>query len=38
MESVGVGVMIGSGEPSPESSINRSDQGETFTFGNSGSD
>ena len=37
-ESVGVGVTIGSGEPSPESSVHGSDQGETFTFGNNGSD
>ena len=38
VESVGVGVVIGSGEPSPESSANGSDQGETFTFGNNGLD
>ena len=37
-ESAGVGVMIGSGEPSPESSDNGLDHGETFTFGNNGSD
>ena len=36
--SVGVGVTIGSGELSPESSVHGSDQGETFTFGNDGSD
>ena len=38
VESVGVGVVIGSGELSPESSIQGSDQGETFTFGNDGLD
>ena len=38
VESVRVGVMIGSGELSPESSIHGSDQGETFAFGNNGSD
>ena len=37
-ESVGVGIVIWSGEPSPESSVHGSDQGETFTFGNDGSD
>ena len=36
VESVGVGVMLGSGEPSPESSIHGLDQGETFAFGNDG--
>ena len=36
--SVGVGVMVGSGEPSPVSSIHGSDQGETFAFSNNGSD
>ena len=35
-ESGGVGVMIRSGEPSLESIHNRSDRGETFTFGNDG--
>ena len=38
VESVGVGVVLGSGEPSLESSVHGSDQGETFTFGNDGSD
>ena len=37
-ENVGIGIMIGSGEPSPESNDNRSDCGETFAFGNNGSD
>ena len=37
-ESAGVGVMIGSGEPLPESSDNGSDHDETFAFGNNGSD
>ena len=37
-ESVGVGIMLGSREPSPESSVHGSDQGETFIFGNDGSD
>ena len=37
-ESVGVGIVLGSGEPLPESSVHGSDQGETFTFGNNGSD
>ena len=36
--SVGVGVAVGSGELSPESSVHGSDQGESFTFGNDGSD
>ena len=31
-ESAGVGIVIGSGEPSPESSRNGLDCGETFTF------
>ena len=35
---VGVDVMVGSGEPSPESSVHGSDQGESFAFGNDGSD
>ena len=35
---VGVDVTVGSGEPSPESSIHGSDQGESFAFGNDGSD
>ena len=35
---VGVDVTVGSGEPSPESSVHGSDQGETFAFGNDGSD
>ena len=38
MGNVGVDVMVGSGEPSPESSVHGSDQGESFTFGNDGSD
>ena len=37
-ESIGVGVVLGSGELSPESSVHGLDQGETFTFGNNGSD
>ena len=37
-ENVGVGVVLGSGEPLPESSVHGSDQGETFTFGNDGLD
>ena len=37
-ESVGVGIVVGSGEPSPGSSIQGSDQGETFAFGNDGLD
>ena len=37
-ESVGVGVGVGSGEPSLESSHNGWDRGESFTFGNNGSD
>ena len=35
---VGVDVTVGSGEPSPESSVHGLDQGESFTFGNDGSD
>ena len=35
---VGVDVAVGSGEPSPESSVHGSDQGESFAFGNDGSD
>ena len=38
MGNVGVDVTIGSGEPSPESSVHGSDQGESFAFGNDGSD
>ena len=38
MGNVGVDVTVGSGEPSPESSIHGSDQGESYTFGNDGSD
>ena len=34
VESLGVGIAIGSGELLPESSDNRSNCGETFTFGN----
>ena len=37
-ESAEVGVVIRSGEPLPESSDNGSDRGESFTFGNDGSD
>ena len=37
-ESLGVGVVLGSGELLPESSVHGLDQGETFTFGNNGSD
>ena len=37
-ESVGVGVVLGSGELSPESSVHGLDQGETFAFGNDGLD
>ena len=36
--SVGVAVAVGSGEPSSESSVHGSDEGETFAFGNDGSD
>ena len=35
---VGVDVTVGSGEPSPESSVHGLDQGESFAFGNNGSD
>ena len=35
---VGVDIMVGSGELSPESSIHGSDQGESSAFGNDGSD
>ena len=38
MGNVGVDVTVGSGEPSPESSVHGSDQGGSFTFGNDGSD
>ena len=38
MGHVGVDVTVGSGEPSPESSVHGSDQGESFAFGNDGSD
>ena len=38
MGNVGVDVMVGSGEPSPESSVYGLDQGESFAFGNDGSD
>ena len=38
VESLGVSLMIGSGEPSPESSDNGLDHGETFAFGNDGLD
>ena len=36
--SVGVAIVVGSGEPSLESSVHGSDEGESFTFGNNGSD
>ena len=36
--SVGVALVIGSGEPLPESSAQGSDEGESFAFGNDGSD
>ena len=36
--SVGVAVVVGSGEPSPESSVHGLDEGEIFAFGNDGSD
>ena len=36
--SVGVALVVGSGEPSPESSVRGSDEGESFAFGNDGSD
>ena len=35
---VGVEVTVGSGEPSPKSSVHGSDQEESFTFGNNGLD
>ena len=38
MGNVGVGVAVGSGGLSPESSVHSLDQGETFTFGNDGLD
>ena len=38
MGNVGVDVTVGSGEPSPESSVHGSDEGESFAFGNDGSD
>ena len=38
MGNVGVDVTVGSGEPLPESSVHGSDQGESFAFGNNGSD
>ena len=38
MGNVGVDVTVGSGELSPESSVHGSDQGESFTFSNNGSD
>ena len=38
MGNVGVDVTVGSGEPSSESSVHGSDQGESFAFGNNGSD
>ena len=38
MGNVGVDFTVGSGEPSPESSVHGSDQGESFTFGNDGLD
>ena len=37
-ESLGVGIVVGSEEPSPESSHNGLDHGETSAFGNNGSD
>ena len=36
--SVGVAIAVGSGEPSPESSVHGSDKGESFAFGNDRSD
>ena len=36
--SVGVGVTVGSREPSPKSSVHRSDSGETFAFSDDGLD
>ena len=38
MGNVGVDVTVGSGEPSPDSSVHGSDQGESFAFGNDGLD
>ena len=38
VESLGVGIMIGSGELLPKSSVDRLDYGETFAFGNDGLD
>ena len=38
MGNVGVDVTVGSGEPSPDSSVHGSDQGGFFAFGNNGSD
>ena len=38
MGNVGVDVTVGSGEPSPESSVHGSDKGESFAFCNDGSD
>ena len=38
MGNVGVDIKVGSGEPLPESSVHGSDQGESFAFGNDGSD
>ena len=38
VESMGVGVVLGSGELSLESSIHHLDQGEMFAFGNDGLD
>ena len=38
MGNVRVDVTVGSGEPLPESSVHGSDQGESFAFGNNGSD
>ena len=35
---VGVAVVVGSGEPSPESSVRGSDKGESFAFSNDGLD
>ena len=37
-ESMGVSIVVGSEELSLESSVHGSDQGETFIFGNDGSD
>ena len=34
MGNVGMDIAVGSGEPSPESSVHDSDQGETFAFSN----